>query len=55
MKMRPKKVFPRFNPHKEHFDVGKIKQSNPRLWKKIKKQFDTGRQIVAVQLKWKHI
>jgi hypothetical protein len=50
MKMRPKEIFSKFNPSKEYFDVDKLKQNNPGLWKKMKKQFDTGRQIVAVQL-----
>lgn len=48
--MRPKQIFSKFNPSKEYFDMDKIKHANPGLWKKMKKQFDTGRQIVAVQL-----
>lgn len=50
MKMRPKERFSKINPSKEYFDVDKLKQNNPGLWKIMKKQFDTGRQIVAVQL-----
>lgn len=48
--MRPKEIFSKFNQSNELFDVDKIKENNPSLWKKMKKQFDTGRQIVAVQL-----
>jgi hypothetical protein len=50
MKMRPKEIFSKLNQSEGRFDVEKIKQSNPGLWKKMKMQFDTGRQIVAVQL-----
>jgi hypothetical protein len=38
MKMRPKEIFSKFNPSKEYFDVDKLKQNNPGLWKKMKKQ-----------------
>lgn len=48
--MRPKEIFSKFNQSEGYFDVDKIKQNNPGLWKKMKRQFDTGRQIVAVQL-----
>jgi hypothetical protein len=48
--MRPKEFFFKSIRSEEHFDVQKIKKDNPGLWKKLKKQFDIGRQIVTVQL-----
>lgn len=52
MKLRPKEAF--YNISKkadENPDYPeKIKKSNPKLWKKLKKQFDTGRRIAHIQL-----
>ena len=48
--MRPKIAFSKFVHSDKHFDVEKLKTSNPSVWKKLKKQFDTGRKIVHVQL-----
>jgi hypothetical protein len=48
--MRPKVIFSKFNQADSHFDFDKIKVKNPSLWKKLKKQFDTGRNIVLIQL-----
>lgn len=50
MKLRPKKIFSKFGQIKEFPDFNKIKNSNPDLWKRLTKQFDTGRQIALVQL-----
>lgn len=48
--MRPKIAFSKIAQSDKNFDVEKLKVSNPTLWKKLKKQFDTGRKIVHVQL-----
>lgn len=48
--MRPKEIFSKFVNSNTKIDVEKLKENNPELWKKLKKQFDTGREIVAVQL-----
>lgn len=48
--MRPKQAFSKISRADKNFDVEKIKFTNPKLWKKLKKQFDTGRQIVQIQL-----
>lgn len=48
--MRPKIAFYNLAHSDKNFDVEKLKVSNPSLWKKLKKQFDTGRQIVHIQL-----
>lgn len=48
--MRLKKAFSLFNPSEPSFDIENLKRKNPPLWKKLKKQFDTGRQIVQVQV-----
>ena len=48
--MRPKIAFSKIAQSDEHFDVEKLKVSNPTLWKKLKKQFDTGRKNVHIQL-----
>jgi len=47
--MRPKEVFPRISQSGD-FDIERLKTANPVLWRKLKKQFDTGRKIVQVQL-----
>lgn len=49
--MRTKDIFPKFNASTDKVDIEKLKINNPKLWKKLKKQFDTGRKIVMVQLK----
>jgi len=48
--MRTKSIFPKFNQSDSKFDFDRMKIENPSLWKKLKKQFDTGRQIVILQL-----
>lgn len=48
--MRPKEIFSKFKQDFKHSEIKKIKENNPALWKKLKKQFDTGRQIVHIQL-----
>ena len=48
--MRTKDIFPKFNASTDKVDIEKLKFNNPQLWKKLKKQFDTGRKIVFVQL-----
>lgn len=48
--MRPKSIFSKFNQSDSKFDFDRMKIENPSLWKKLKKQFDTGRQIVHLQL-----
>jgi hypothetical protein len=48
--MRLKALFSKFAQNDKEFDVDKLKAANPTLWKKLKKQFDTGRKIVHVQL-----
>lgn len=48
--MRPKSIFPKFNQSDSKFDFDRMKIENPSLWKKLKKQFDSGRQIVHLQL-----
>ena len=50
MKQRPKEIFSKFSQIDKFPDVDKIKESNPKLWKKLKSQFDVGRQIVLIQL-----
>jgi hypothetical protein len=50
MDMRFKEIFSKFNQTDRSLDFKRIRESNPTLWKKLKKQFDTGRQIVSVQL-----
>lgn len=47
--MRPKDVFSGYKGNDENF-LKKLKSSNPNLWKKLKKQFEIGRQIVDLQL-----
>jgi len=51
MEMRFKELFSKYNFPDNSFDFEKIKEKNPELWKKLKQQFDTGRQIVLIQLK----
>ncbi len=41
---------PKTNKFDSRIDAKKIEAINPSLWKKLKKQFDTGRKIVATQL-----
>lgn len=48
--MRLKKVFSKFNDSYTQHDWDRLKLENPKLWKKLKKQFDTGRKIVDIQL-----
>ncbi|PZX93859.1 hypothetical protein DOS84_07860 [Flavobacterium aquariorum] len=48
--MRLKNIFTRLKDGKPSFDQEKLEKENPVLWKKLKQQFDTGRQIVAIQL-----
>lgn len=48
--MRLRTAFSLLNPSDSGFDIDILKKENPTLWKKLKKQFDTGRQIVQVQL-----
>ncbi|MES2656368.1 MAG: GIY-YIG nuclease family protein [Bacteroidota bacterium] len=48
--MRPKEIFSKFKGNFENFEFEKLMEKNPTLWKKLKKQFDTGRQIIQVQL-----
>lgn len=48
--MRPKSIFSKFNQSDTQFDIDKMKVENPSLWKKLKKQFDTGRQIAILQV-----
>ncbi|SDL36050.1 T5orf172 domain-containing protein [Salinimicrobium catena] len=48
--MRTKNIFPKFNTSTDKVDIERLKINNPKLWKKLKKQFDTGRKIVVVQL-----
>lgn len=48
--MRLKNAFSLFNPTDSSFDMDKLKIANPSLWKKLKKQFDIGRQIIQIQL-----
>lgn len=48
--MRPKKLFSEFRPDDGQAYIDHIKTTNPRLWKKLKTQFNTGRQIVSIQL-----
>lgn len=48
--MRPKDIFSRFDARTDKIDVEKLKLNNPQLWKKLQKQFDTGRKIVHIQL-----
>lgn len=48
--MRPRAIFSKFKHFDNHFDFDKFKVTNPSLWKKLKKQFDTGRKIVHIQL-----
>jgi len=48
--MRLKDLFSKIKYDRPNFDVEKLEKENPALWKKLKQQFDTGRQIVAIQL-----
>lgn len=48
--MRLKNLFSDFSHSDSNFDFDSIKKNNPPLWKKLKKQFDTGRKIVHIQL-----
>lgn len=48
--MRPKNIFSKIAQSEKNFDVEKLKVSNPKLWKKLSKQFETGRKIVEVQI-----
>jgi hypothetical protein len=48
--MRFKRLFSKANKFEGEFDVEKLKAENPTLWKKLKRQFDIGRQIIQVQL-----
>jgi hypothetical protein len=52
MILSPKEAFYKISKKAdEYLDYPeKIKKSNPKLWKKLKKQFDTGRRIVHLQL-----
>lgn len=50
MKFRPKKIFSRFAQTEKFPDINIIKKNDPSLWERLKRQFDTGRQIVSVQL-----
>lgn len=47
--MRVKKIFSKIS-EESSFDAERLEKENPEYWKKLKQQFDTGRQIVAVQL-----
>lgn len=48
--MRPKQAFSKISQSNKDFDIEKLKFTNPKLWKKLKKQFDIGREIVHIQL-----
>jgi len=48
--MRPKHIFSKYDPSIDNVDIEKLKSNSPKLWKKLKKQFETGRKIVKVQL-----
>lgn len=48
--MRFKDLFPKFNGKLPEIDIEKLKATNPSEWKKLKKQFETGRLIGQVQL-----
>lgn len=48
--MRPKEIFSNYRNSENNFDIEKLKFHNPKLWKKLKNQFDIGRKIVTVQL-----
>lgn len=48
--MRARTIFSIYNETERENDFDKIKFTNPSLWKKLKKQFDTGRKIAFVQL-----
>ena len=53
--MRPKKAFSKISQNLKSSDFknsefDNIKDKNPKLWKKLIKQFDIGRLIVAVQI-----
>jgi hypothetical protein len=50
MEMRFKEIFSKFNHANLVSDIQKIKENHPTLWNKLKNRFDTGRQIVSVQL-----
>jgi hypothetical protein len=50
MEMRFKELFSKYNGPNNSSGFEKIKENNPTLWKKLKQQFDTGRQIVLMQL-----
>jgi hypothetical protein len=53
MKSRLKDLQYKFKDHDEPSGssmVNKLKVNNPKLWKKLKHQFDTGRKIVSIQL-----
>ncbi|MCL1689888.1 hypothetical protein CMU59_16305 [Elizabethkingia anophelis] len=48
--MRPKKALSILQNDDKNIDVEELKLYNPRLWKKLKSQFDTGRKIITVQI-----
>lgn len=50
MKLRPKNFFSAIDLSKDVPSMDKLKESNPSLWRQLKKKFDVGRQIVNFQL-----
>lgn len=48
--MRPKDVFYRLSNSFSESDFEKLKRENPSFWKKLKSQFDIGRQIIDIQI-----
>lgn len=48
--MRLKKLFSKIKPDRDGYNPEELKTTNPKLWKKLKKQFDIGRKIVNLQM-----